>query len=284
MTGKATTHELMLQAIRFLEESRLEQPSLPEIARHFGVSPSHFQRTFTRWVGISPKRYLQYLTLGNAKRRLRENFTVLDATLDTGLSSPSRLHDLFLTWEAMTPGEYAAGGAGLEIHFGWFDSPFGEALALGTGRGLCGFAFAMESKRAKAFEDMAVRWPRASYSEKPEAIADQVSAAFGGGAAHLLLSGTPFQLNVWKALLSVPPGSVTSYSELARAIGNPNATRAVGSAVGRNPIAWLIPCHRAVRKSGELGGYHWGLDTKRAMLAWEAIRSDEFANRANAPA
>ncbi|MEO1331011.1 MAG: bifunctional helix-turn-helix domain-containing protein/methylated-DNA--[protein]-cysteine S-methyltransferase [Pseudomonadota bacterium] len=260
-------------AIRYLEEHAPEQPSLDDVARHIGFSPAHFQRMFSAWVGVSPKKYLSYLTLEHAKRLLAERRTVLDATFEIGLSSPGRLHDLFVSWQAMSPGVYAAGGEGLSIRYGWFASPFGPALAMGTEQGLCGMAFQGEETREAAFADMAGRWPKARYVEDREALGAWVEAAFGGGgAAKLVLIGAPFQVQVWEALLRIPSGHVTTYSDLAEAIGRPKAVRAVGTAVGRNPVSWLIPCHRALRKSGGLGGYHWGLPVKRAMLAYESAR------------
>ncbi|MBS0565598.1 MAG: bifunctional helix-turn-helix domain-containing protein/methylated-DNA--[protein]-cysteine S-methyltransferase [Proteobacteria bacterium] len=252
--------------------------SLDDLAARLKMSPAHFQRVFSAWVGVSPKRYQQYLTLDHARRLLADRFTVLDAALETGLSGSGRLHDLFVKWEAMSPGDYAQGGAGLAISYGWFPSPFGEVLAMGTARGLCGLAFAEDCGRAAALADLTGRWPHATYQEDPARIAPWVGAAFGaGGEAQLFLIGAPFQIKVWEALLRIPSGQVTTYSELARVTGHPQAVRAVGTAVGRNPISWLIPCHRALRKSGGLGGYHWGLPVKRAMLAWEAARADTRA-------
>ena len=254
-----------------------EQASLDEIAASVGLSPAHFQRVFSQWVGVSPKRYQQYLALDHAKRLLAERHTVLDAAHAAGLSGAGRLHDLFLRWEAMSPGEYARAGDGLEIAWGWFDSPFGPALAMGTDRGLCGLAFAAETGRDAAVADMTARWPKAAFVEAPERLAPWVAAAFGGGEARLHLIGAPFQIKVWEALLQVPSGHVTTYSDIAAAIGRPKAVRAVGTAVGRNPVSFLIPCHRALQKAGGLGGYHWGLGVKRAMLAWEAARLDSAA-------
>ena len=266
-------HDLIAEAIRMIEEEAPNQPSLDEIAARMGFSPTHFQKMFSEWVGVSPKRYMQYLTLDHAKSLLRDRFTVLDATMETGLSSPGRLHDLFVRWEAMSPGDYASGGAGLTIYWGWFDGPFGPTIAMGTDRGLCAMGFEGMRDREASYEDLAGRWPKATYVHEPEKIRAWVEAAFGaGGEARLALIGAPFQIKVWEALLQVPTGHVTTYSEIARAIGNPKAVRAVGTAVGRNPISWLIPCHRALRKSGALGGYHWGLPVKRAMLAYEAAR------------
>ena len=273
-------YDLMAAALRYIEERADSQPSLDEVAAAIGLSPAHFQRAFSRWVGVSPKRYLQYLTLDHAKRLLKDRFTVLDATYEAGLSSPGRLHDLFVRWEAMTPGDWARDGAGLTIRWGWFDTPFGEALAMGTERGLCGLAFAAEYGRDAATADLTARWPAAEFVEDADALRPWIDAAFGApggtgdgtGEVPLAPIGAPFQIKVWEALLAVPSGHVTTYSEIARRIGNPRAVRAVGTAVGRNPISWLIPCHRALRRDGQLGGYHWGLPVKRAMLAWEAAR------------
>lgn len=250
--------------------------SLDRLAGEMGMSPAHFQRLFSAWVGVSPKRYQQYLALDHAKSLLAERFTTLETAGAVGLSGSGRLHDLFLRWEAMSPGEYARRGEGLTIRWGWFDSPFGQALVMATARGICGLAFAEETGPGAAMADMRARWPRAAYFEDPGALAGEVAAAFGQkGEARLHLIGAPFQIKVWEALIAIPSGHVTSYSEIAVAVGNPKAVRAVGTAVGRNPVSWLIPCHRALRKSGGLGGYHWGLPVKRALLAWEAAREEE---------
>ncbi|MCV2882340.1 bifunctional helix-turn-helix domain-containing protein/methylated-DNA--[protein]-cysteine S-methyltransferase [Actibacterium sp. XHP0104] len=249
--------------------------SLEDLAAQMGMSPAHFQRTFSKWVGVSPKRYQQYLALDHAKTLLRERFTTLEAAHHAGLSGSGRLHDLFLRWEAMSPGTYASGGEGLQISYGWFDSPFGEVLVMGTERGICGMGFADQMGREVCFDDLAGRWPKARFTEAPDALRADVEAAFAQkGETRLALIGAPFQIKVWEALLSVPTGQVTTYSEIAQSIGNPRAVRAVGTAVGRNPISYLIPCHRALRKSGGLGGYHWGLPVKRAILAWEAARRE----------
>ncbi|MEL7469935.1 MAG: bifunctional helix-turn-helix domain-containing protein/methylated-DNA--[protein]-cysteine S-methyltransferase [Pseudomonadota bacterium] len=263
----------MAAALRYIEDRTTEQPSLDDVADAIGLSPAHFQKVFSQWVGVSPKRYLQYLTLDHAKRLLQDRFTVLDATLESGLSSPGRLHDLFVRWEAMTPGDYARKGAGLAIRWGWFASPFGDALAMGTERGLCGLAFAAEFGREATWADMTSRWPDAEYIEEPGALKHWMDAALTGqGELAMAPIGGPFQIKVWEALMAIPSGHVTTYSEIAKHVGNPRAVRAVGTAVGRNPISWLIPCHRAMRRDGGLGGYHWGLPIKRAMMAWEAAR------------
>jgi len=267
-------YDLMAAAIRYIDERQDAHPSLEDVAGAIGLSPAHFQRVFSQWVGVSPKRYLQHLTLARAKALLGREANVLDTAYACGLSGPSRLHDLFLRWEAMTPGAYARRGEGLTIAHGWFDSPFGEVLAMGTGQGLCGMAFAAEQGREAALADLSARWPAARFREDAAALGPWVRAAFGGGEVPLQLVGAPFQIKVWEALMAIPPGEVTSYSEIARRIGRPKAVRAVGTAVGRNPLAWLIPCHRVLRRDGALGGYHWGLPVKRAMLAWESARAE----------
>ncbi|MEL6913815.1 MAG: bifunctional helix-turn-helix domain-containing protein/methylated-DNA--[protein]-cysteine S-methyltransferase [Pseudomonadota bacterium] len=250
--------------------------SLEALAAEAGLSPAHFQRTFTAWAGVSPKRFQQYLMLGHAKSLLRERHTTLETAHTLGLSGTSRLHDLFLRWEAMSPGDFARGGAAQVISYGWFDTPFGDALAMGTDRGLCGLAFAEECGRGAAMADMTGRWPEATFVEDRDVLAADIAVAFGTepGEARLLLIGRPLQIKVWEALMHIPSGQVTTYGDIARAVGAPRAVRAVGTAVGRNPISYLIPCHRALRKSGGLGGYHWGLPVKRAILAYEAARSE----------
>ena len=251
--------------------------TLEDLATRMGMSAAHFQRIFSQWVGVSPKRYQQYLTLDHAKTLLANRFSVLETSHEAGLSGGGRLHDLFLRWEAMSPGDYARGGEGLTISWGLFPTPFGQALAMATDRGLCGLAFTDESGPETAMADMKSRWPKAGYLRDDATVAPSLATAFGGTngpETKLHLIGAPFQIKVWEALLQIPTGHVTTYSEIAGAVGHANAVRAVGTAVGRNPISWLIPCHRAMRKSGGLGGYHWGLPVKRAMLAWEAARTD----------
>lgn len=268
-------YAVIARAIEGIAARAPAQATLEEIADDVGLSPAHFQRVFSQWVGVSPKRYQQYLALDHARHLLAERHTVLDAAYLAGLSGAGRLHDLFLRWEAMSPGDYARAGEGLTIAWGWFPTPFGEALAMGTERGLCGIAFAAETGREAAMADLRARWPRALFVEAPAQLTPWVAAAFGaGGETPLHMIGAPFQIKVWEALLAVPSGHVTTYSDIANAIGHPKAVRAVGTAVGRNPVSFLIPCHRALRKAGGLGGYHWGLGVKRAILAWEAARAD----------
>lgn len=271
-------YQVVRRAIDLIDQAE-DQLSLDEIATEMGMSTAHFQRVFSRWVGVSPKRYQQYLKLDHAKDLLRDRFTTLEASHAVGLSGSGRLHDLFVRWEAMSPGEFARGGAGLTIFWGWFESPFGPAIVMGTKKGICGMGFAAEMGEEAALQDLLSRWPKAEFREDPMMLRPWVLKAFGAGdgqldTAPLYLIGAPFQIKVWEALLSIPSGQVTTYSEIAQAIDKPRAVRAVGTAVGRNPISWLIPCHRALRKSGGLGGYHWGLPMKRAMLAYEAVRAE----------
>ncbi|MGC1503364.1 MAG: bifunctional helix-turn-helix domain-containing protein/methylated-DNA--[protein]-cysteine S-methyltransferase [Sulfitobacter sp.] len=271
-------YKVMRRAIDLLDGAE-ETLTLEQVAEAMGMSAAHFQRLFSRWVGVSPKRYQQYLMLGQAKEMLRRRATTLEAAHEVGLSGTGRLHDMFLRWEAMSPGEFARAGAGLTIRWGWFDSPFGVALVMGTEKGICGLALVAEMGEEAAMQDLVTRWPKAEFVEDADMLRPWVLTAFGasGGApdkAPVYLIGAPFQIKVWEALLRVPSGHVTTYSDIATSIGNPKAARAVGTAVGRNPVSWLIPCHRALRKSGALGGYHWGLPVKRAMLAFEAARAE----------
>jgi len=269
-------YAVMRRAIELMDTDGGTELSLEQISAKMQMSPAHFQRVFSQWAGVSPKKYQQYLTLGHAKSLLAGRFTTLAAADAVGLSGSGRLHDLFLRWEAMSPGAYAQQGAGLQIAWGWFDSPFGPALVMGTSKGICGIAFGSETGEAAAMDDLTGRWPKAQFVPDADMLRPWVESAFGmsqdPAETPLFLIGAPFQIKVWEALLSIRSGHVTTYSEIAQSIGTPKAVRAVGTAVGRNPISWLIPCHRALRKSGGLGGYHWGLPVKRAMLAWESAR------------
>jgi len=248
---------------------------LEELSRLMDLSPAHFQRKFSTWAGISPQKYQHYLTVGYAKTLLRDKCTTLMTADSVGLSGSGRLHDLFIRWEAMSPGDYAIKGAGLTIYEGWFSSPFGEVIAMGTNRGLCGLGFASEMGRDQARDDLVNRWPLALFEEKPNRLASWVEATFAGkGNVDLHVMGAPLQIKVWEALMRIPSGYVTTYSNIAQSIQNPKAVRAVGTAVGRNPVSFIIPCHRVLRKSGELGGYHWGTPVKRAILAFEGARSE----------
>jgi AraC family transcriptional regulator of adaptative response/methylated-DNA-[protein]-cysteine methyltransferase len=267
------------RAIAWLDEHALERPALAEAARAAGLSGAHFQRIFTQWAGISPKRYLQARAAGTALRLLGEGRPVLEAAFETGLSGSSRLHDLVLHAEAVTPGEYKTGGAGVVVRHAWHATPFGDALIAATDRGLCFLAFESAGGRDSAVADLHARWPAAQFEESVAATAPLIKRAFPssalrGGPLALHVRGTNFQLRVWTALLGIPEGSTTTYGAIARAVGNPSAPRAVGSAVGANPISWLIPCHRVLRVDGALGGYAWGPDRKRAMLFWEQLQRE----------
>jgi len=269
---------VMRRAIDYIDEATDRPLSLNALAAEMNMSPAHFQRLFSQWVGVSPKRYQQYLALDHAKSLLAERYTTLETADAIGLSGSGRLHDMFVKWEAMSPGDFARAGEGLTINYGWFDSAFGPALSLGTDRGICGLAFSAEFGPDIAMSDLRSRWPKATYVENPDAIAAWTKSALGlSGDTKLHMIGAPFQLQVWEALLRIPSGHVTTYSEIALSIGRPKAVRAVGTAVGRNPVSLLIPCHRALRKSGALGGYHWGLPIKRTLLAWESARADSAA-------
>ena len=264
----------MADTLAWISEHFDEQPSLADIASRAGASPYHFQRLFSRWVGLSPKKYVQFLTLERAKACLDASQSVLGATFAAGLSSPGRLHDLFVSIESVTPGEYKRGGAGLVIRHGVHDSPYGPCLLMHTERGICALAFLNAGDDGRTLAAMASRWPNAHLLADPGPGAELAARVFAGRTherdrVRVLLHGTPFQIQVWQALLRIPPGAVTSYQALAGFIGKPNAARAVGSAGGANPISYLIPCHRVIRKSGALGGYRWGLGRKLAMLSEE---------------
>ncbi len=271
---ESATWRKMGRAIRYLSEHYLEQPNLDEAASVAGLSPFHFQRLFQRYVGVSPKAFVSHLTLGHAKADLARGASVLEAALDAGLSGPSRLHDLCLKIEAMTPGDYAKGGEGVAVEYGFHDCPFGIALVMATAKGVCGLAFGDEGEEDEMFADMQARWPRAHYVREQKRTGEIAERIFAGreGELKLHLIGTPWQIKVWQALLAIPSGQVTTYRNIAANIHAPRASRAVGTAVGRNPISLLIPCHRVLGSDGALHGYHWGLTRKRAMLAVEAAR------------
>ena len=270
-------------AIAYLRDHAEAQPSLGDVAAHVGLSPFHFERLFRRWAGTTPKRFLQAVTLERAKAALAESRSVLDAAYDAGLSGPGRLHDLFVTVEAVTPGEFKRGGDGLTIRYGVHETPLGPALVGLTERGLCALSFVDEGAETKAVADLAAAWPEADLVEDAEVTRAVVDAAFAAGAdrapLRVLLRGTNFQLQVWRALLRIPPGRVLAYDDVAALLGRPTAARAVGRAVGQNPVAVLIPCHRVLRKDGALGGYRWGLDRKRVLLAREALGAEAAAWR-----
>jgi len=280
LAWEAGDYERIAEAIRWLNAHYLEQPALEELAAHLHLSPFHLQRLFARWAGISPKRFVQYLTVEHAKRMLESNGSVLDASLESGLSGPGRLHDLFVTAEAVTPGEYKSGGLGVEIAWGVHEGPFGTYLLAVTERGICGLTF-IDKGAEGALADLHMRWPAARIQSDPAITAPISSAIFPASPTvprqpiHLLLKGTNFQLQVWRALLDISAGKAVSYEAIAQSIGSPAASRAVGSAVGANAIGYLIPCHRVIRKSGVVEGYAWGKVRKQALLAWESALREQ---------
>ncbi len=270
------TYRRMQRVLRWLSEHYTEQPSLEDTAAVIGLGPHHFQRLFTRHVGVSPKKYVQYLTLEHAKRSLAASASVLDAAFDAGLSGPGRLHDLFVTHEALSPGEWKSQAEGLDLRYGWHDSPFGDCLMVVSSRGVCGLAFGDRQDRPRAFENLARSFGGARLTWDTRRTAEYAELAFGGrGNIHLLLRATPFQLKVWEALLRIPMGATTSYTDLASRIGQPSAARAVASAIAMNPVSWLIPCHRVLRSDGSISGYRWSPEQKRTLLAWETAQTQQ---------
>ena len=265
------------RAIRFLNANHLHRPTLDEIAAHVHLSPFHFERLFQRWAGTSPKRFLQHLTKERAKALLRESRSLLDAAYESGLSSVGRLHDLFVSCEAVTPGEYKRRGAGLTIRYGFHPTPFGECLLARTDRGVCDLRFLQEKSKRHAQEEFRTEWSGADFVEDEKGTTTVCKRLFSGNRPHtpfhLHLRGTNFQLKVWQALLTIPSGNLVSYGDLASLIGAPKASRAVGSAVGKNPIAYLIPCHRVIQSLGIIGNYRWGPARKQAMIARETARA-----------
>ena len=268
------------KAIKFLEANFPSQPGLKEIAAHIGLSEYHFQRIFSRWVGISPKRFLQFLTKEYAKKLLEDSTNLLDVTYGAGLTSPSRLHDLFVTCEAVTPGEYKNKGVGVNITYGFHASPFGECLLANTERGVCGFYFIKNGDARDVLTEFKQHWQNATLSENPAVTAPLISQIFNPAAEknkeplHLILKGTNFQIKVWEALTRIPFGTVVTYEDVAAQVGVPKATRAVGTAVGHNPISYIIPCHRVIRKTAEFGNYGGGTARKKAILGWEAAHGN----------
>lgn len=274
---KAADYARMAAALEWLAERWRERPSLEEAATAAGLSAPHFQRVFTRWAGVSPKTFVAALAHAEARGRLEDGASVLDAALDAGLSGPSRLHDLFIAQEATTPGEARRRGEGVALSYGYAPTPFGRGLFVSTPRGLCGLAFAdAEGGDEAAFEDMRRRWPAAEWIRDDAEAAVMAARSFGGEGGEplpLVLIGPPFHVQVWKALLRIAPGRTASYGAVAAMAGKPGAFRATGAAVGANPISWLIPCHRALAADGRLTGYHWGLARKVAMLGKEAVEA-----------
>lgn len=264
------------KAITYLEEHALEQPSLNDVAEHINLSSYHFQRLFKSWAGVSPRRFLQYLTVENAKKLLRESSSVLETALDVGLSGPGRLHNLFVSVEAMTQGEFKDQGKDLIINYGFHPTPFGECLLAVTARGICHLSFIDPDTRPLVLDVFRANWKESTLVENQESgreIVEQIFTQTRGKKQtplKILLKGTNFQIKVWEALLKIPEGTIVSYASLANQVGRPKAHRAVGTAVGHNPVGYLIPCHRVLRANGEIGGYHWGTARKRAILAREA--------------
>jgi len=275
-TSPRSDYTVVRSAIEYLSRNWRYQPSLEEIAGIVGMGPLSLQRLFTRWAGLSPKAFVQALTLDHARALLADSASVLDATYEVGLSGPGRLHDLFVSHEAMTPGAYKARGEGITIRWAFHTSPFGAALVMATERGLAGLAFADPGAEQSAFDDMQARWPRANYIEDKSGTASYAHRAFDRNTwreeqpLRVVMIGSDFEIRVWETLLKLPIGKATTYSDIAAHIGKPGAARAVGAAVGKNPISFVVPCHRVLGKGGDLRGYHWGLTRKRAILGWEA--------------
>jgi AraC family transcriptional regulator, regulatory protein of adaptative response / methylated-DNA-[protein]-cysteine methyltransferase len=269
-------YDSVRRAIAFISEHWRAQPTIEAMADAASVTPDELHHLFRRWAGLTPKAFMQALTLDHAKGLLRDSASVLDAALDSGLSGPGRLHDLFVTHEAMSPGEWKTGGAGMTLQYGFHASPFGTAIVIASGRGLAGLAFADPDEEQTAFADMRRRWPRANFVEDHAGTAGLAQRIFdtklwsSDQPLRVVLIGTDFEVRVWETLLKIPMGRAVSYSDIATNINRPKASRAVGAAVGKNPLSFVVPCHRALGKSGALTGYHWGITRKQAMLGWEA--------------
>jgi AraC family transcriptional regulator of adaptative response/methylated-DNA-[protein]-cysteine methyltransferase len=276
LAAAAADYDVVRRAIGHIRGHWREQPEIEAIAEAAGVTPTELHHLFRRWAGLTPKAFLQALTLDGARQLLRDSASVLDATYEVGLSGPGRLHDLFVTHEAMSPGEWKTGGEGLTIRFGFHPSPFGSALVMATERGLAGLAFADPGEERAALADMKARWPRAAYVEDSARTAIVAKRIFDQSQwqpsqpLRVVLIGTDWEVRVWEALMQIPMGRLVTYSDIAGKVRSPAAARAVGAAVGKNPVSFVVPCHRVVGKSGELTGYHWGITRKRAMLGWEA--------------
>jgi len=279
LAEQSRAYRQIARAIAYVRLNAQRQPRLAEVATHVGLSESELQRRFSQWAGISPKRFLQFLTKEHAKRALREAPSVLDAAYTTGLSSPGRLHDLLVASEALSPGEHRALGRGVAIRYGWAPSPFGEALVALTQRGVCKIAFVGEAGRDALRDELVAEWPLARIHRDDDAAIEVAKRIFRVVSPveplHIWVKGSNFQIKVWEALLRIPQGELVSYGELARAIGSPNAARAVGSAVGANPVAVLIPCHRVIRANGDLGDYRWGMERKAGLIVRESAMRDD---------
>jgi AraC family transcriptional regulator of adaptative response/methylated-DNA-[protein]-cysteine methyltransferase len=274
----AADYDVVRRAIAFISEHWRDQPETEAIAAAAAVTATELHHLFRRWAGLTPKAFLQAITLDHARRLLRDSASVLDASFEVGLSGPGRLHDLFVTHEAMSPGEWKSGGDGLTISYGFHPSPFGTALVMATERGLAGLAFADPGEEEAALADMRSRWPKACYVDNKARTAVLARRIFdpklwrADRPLRVVLIGTDFEVRVWEALLRIPMGRATTYSDIAVKLGATRAARAVGAAVGKNPVSFVVPCHRVLGKSGDITGYHWGLTRKRAMLGWEAGR------------
>ena len=269
-------YQLIAEALHWLCQNQQDQPGLEELANHVGLSPHYLQRLFQQWTGVSPKQFLKYLTKAQAMERLRQGQTVLDSAISSGLSGPGRLHDLLITTQAMTPGEAKRKGLGVEINLGYGITPFGEALLAWTDRGVCFLGFCHEEGKQHSWSHFNQQWPDAHLTEDSSMAQDKLEEIFNEKEHRQLkvwLRGSPFQLRVWEALLSLPTGTHCTYGQLASFSGHAGASRATGSAIGRNPVSWLIPCHRVINSLGTLGGYRWGTSTKQAMIGYEAAKS-----------
>lgn len=285
LADQARQYELVARAIDFIRSHARHQPSLAEISANIGMSEFHLQKIFSEWAGISPKRFLQYVTKEYAKQALRDSGDLLSVTMEAGLSSTGRLHDLMVSCEAMSPGEIKSLGAGLEIHFGETPTPFGHALIAWTQRGICHFWFVAGANSTNAEIHLRQSWPTATFIQNLQharLLAETIFVASASATPlHLILRGTNFQIKVWEALVSVAPGEIVSYTQLAKIAGSPKARRSVGTAIGKNNIALLIPCHRVIRETGEIGSYRWGADRKAALLAWEIAQTERYGGNVN---
>lgn len=276
LDAAAQDYDVVRRAIAHIRGNWRTQPEIDAIAEAAGVTPTELHHLFRRWAGLTPKAFVQALTLDHARNLLRDSASVLDATYEVGLSGPGRLHDLFVTHESMSPGEWKAGGEGLTLAYGFHPSPFGMALVMTTPRGLCGLAMADPGEEKAALQDMQRRWRKAAYVEDPAQTAPVAQRIFDPALwredrpLRVVMIGTDFEVRVWETLLKIPMGRYTTYSDIAKKVCSVKAARAVGAAVGKNPISFVVPCHRVIGKSGDITGYHWGLTRKRAMLGWEA--------------
>jgi len=277
ITQEQINYNRISAAIAYIQANFKTQPSLEEIAENISLSPHHFQRLFTEWAGVSPKKFLQYITIGHAKDLLqKESATLFDTAIETGLSGTGRLHDLFIQIEGMTPGEYKNGGENLVINYSYAESPFGNILVASTSKGICHMAFADEPDAA--LEELKMYFPKASYSQLVDRFQQTAMFVFNQDwkkldKVKLHLKGTPFQIKVWETLLKIPMGKLSTYGSIAKEIDSPKASRAVGTAIGDNPVAFLIPCHRVIQSTGNFGEYHWGSIRKTAMIGWEAAQT-----------